>query len=195
MHSTIPEVEIECGHPGVGYLSSDGHVIRLAYLNRKNHFIAVGFRKLRVDKHLVRRFAKIGFPSTVQQSFVSVGPVFVTACVNYFGPPAMAAFGVAGRIDMVATMLAIAIGMPATAPTGHNLCAKNPECGKVRFERALLIGTILSGAVASIACTFPKLTLSMFIHHEPALAIGVKYLRIVAPTILFSHRCLAPQES
>jgi putative MATE family efflux protein len=156
-------------------------VIGLTYLNRKNHFIAVGFRKLKFDIHITWLIVKIGFPSTVQQSLVSVGSVFVTTYVNYFGPSAIAAFGAAGRIDMVATMPAIAIGMAATALTGQNLGAKKPERVKVVFKWALLMGTIISGAVAIIAFTFPKLILSMFIHHEPVLAIGVEYLRIVAP--------------
>ena len=51
----------------------------------------------------------------------------------------------------------------------------------MRSKWALVIGTILSGAVASIASISPKLILSMFIHHEPVLAIEVEYLRIVAP--------------
>jgi Na+-driven multidrug efflux pump len=43
------------------------------------------------------------------------------------------------------------------------------------------LGTVISGVVAIFAFTFPRLILSVFIHHEPVLAIGVQYLRIVAP--------------
>ena len=49
------------------------------------------------------------------------------------------------------------------------------------FKWALLLGTAISGVVAIFAFTFPRLILSVFIHHEPVLAIGVEYLRIVAP--------------
>jgi putative MATE family efflux protein len=155
--------------------------IGVIYLKRKNHIIAVNFLQLRFNRHITGLIAKIGFPSTIQQSLVSVGSVFVTTYVNYFGPSAIAAFGAAGRIDMVATMPAIAIGMAATALTGQNLGARKPERVKVIFRWALLLGTIISGVVAIFAFSFPKLILSMFIHHEPVLAIGVQYLRIVAP--------------
>jgi putative MATE family efflux protein len=156
-------------------------VIAVIYLNRKNHLIAIDFRKFRLDKHMIWLISKIGFPSTVQQCLVSVGSAFVTKYVNFFGPSAIAAFGAASRIDMVATMPAIAIGMAATALTGQNLGANKPERVKEIFKWALMLGTILSGIVAIFAFIFPRLILSMFIHHEPVLAIGVQYLRIVAP--------------
>jgi putative MATE family efflux protein len=155
--------------------------IGLTYLNRKNHLIAINLRKIRFDKHITWLIAKIGFPSTVQQCLVSVGSAFVTKYVNFFGPSAIAAFGAAGRIDMVATMPALAIGMAATALTGQNLGARKPERVKEIFKWALLLGTALSGFVAIFAFSFPKLILSMFIHHDPVLEIGVEYLRIVAP--------------
>jgi putative MATE family efflux protein len=155
--------------------------VALIYLNRKNHLIAIDFKAFRFDRHITWLIAKIGFPSTVQQCLVSVGSAFVTKYVNFFGPTAIAAFGAAGRIDMVATMPAIAIGMAATALTGQNLGARKPERVKEIFKWALLMGTSISGFVAIFAFTFPKIILSMFIRHEPVLEIGVEYLHIVAP--------------
>ena len=154
------------------------------YLNRKNHLIAINLRKLTFEKHITWLICKIGFPSMVQQSLVSIGQAFVTTYVNFFGASAIAAFGAAGRIDMVATMPSIAIGMAATALTGQNLGAKKPERVKEVFKWALLLGTAISGMVAIFAFSFPRLILSVFIHHEPVLAIGVQYLRIVAPCYL-----------
>jgi putative MATE family efflux protein len=158
-----------------------GLTLGILYLNRKNQLISFGFRKLAIDKHITWLIFKIGLPSMVQQSLISIGQVFVTTYVNYFGASAIAAFGAAGRIDMVATMPAIAIGMAATALTGQNLGAGKPERVKEIFKWALLIGTIISGFVGILAVIFPRLILSMFIHHGPVLDIGVQYMRIVAP--------------
>ncbi len=153
----------------------------IVYLNRKNHLIAINVRKLTFTRSIIWLICKIGFPSTIQQSLVSIGQAFVTTYVNFFGASAIAAFGAAGRIDMVATMPAIAIGMAATALTGQNLGARKPERVKEVFKWALLLGTAISGVVSIFAFTFPRLILSVFIHHEPVLAIGIEYLHIVAP--------------
>ncbi len=158
-----------------------GLALGLIYLNRKNHLIAINFRKLFFDKHITWLIFKIGFPSMIQQSLISIGQAFVTTYVNYFGASAIAAFGASGRIDMVATMPAIAIGMAATALTGQNLGAKKPERVKEIFKWALLMGTIISGFISVLAVSFPRLILSMFIHHDPVLDIGIHYLRIVGP--------------
>ncbi len=155
--------------------------IALTYLNRKSHLVAIHFRRLRFDRHITWLIARIGFPSTVEQCLISVGSAFVTKYVNFFGPSAIAAFGAGSRIDMVAMMPAIAIGMAATALTGQNLGARKPERVKEIFKWALLVGTSISGLVAVFALTFPRLILSMFTHNEAVLAIGVQYLRVVAP--------------
>ncbi len=156
-------------------------IIALTYLNRKSHLVAINFRRLRFDRHITWLIARIGFPSTVEQCLISVGSAFVTKYVNFFGPAAIAAFGSGSRIDMVAMMPAIAIGMSATALTGQNLGAGKPERVKEVFKWALLLGTLISGVVAIFALSFPRLILSMFTHDEQVLTIGVQYLHIVAP--------------
>jgi putative MATE family efflux protein len=155
--------------------------IALIYLNRKSHLVAIHFRKLKFNRHIMWLIARIGFPSTIEQCLISVGSAFVTKYVNFFGPAAIAAFGAGSRIDMVAMMPAIAIGMSATALTGQNLGARKPERVKEIFRSALLFGTTISGIVAVFAFTFPRLILSMFTHSEPVLEIGIQYLRIVTP--------------
>jgi len=50
---------------------------------------------------------RIGIPSAVQQSLVSLGMVFVTGIINGFGANATAAFGAASRIDQLAFMPAM----------------------------------------------------------------------------------------
>ena len=156
----------------------------LIYLRRKNHLISVRLWGFKFDRHIMWLIAKIGFPATIQQCLVSVGAAFVTSYVNFFGASAIAAFGAASRIDMVAMMPALAIGMAATALTGQKLGARKPERIKEIFKWAFLLGTALSGVVAIFAFTFPRLILSVFIHHDPVLDIGTEYLRIVGPCYL-----------
>jgi putative MATE family efflux protein len=158
-----------------------GLTLGIIYLNRKNHLLAIGLRKLVFDKHITWLIFKIGLPSMIQGSLISIGQLFVTTYVNFFGATAIAAFSTAGRIDMVATMPAIAIGMAATTLTGQNLGAKKPERVKEIFKWAILMGTIISGSIAILTISFPHQILSVFIHDEPVLDIGVSYLRIVGP--------------
>lgn len=177
------------GLNGAAYASiiSQGIALTMAliYLNRKNHFVTIKFSTFGLDKQLTLLILKIGFPSMIQQTLISIGTAFVTTYVNSFGAPTIAAFGAANRIDMVATMPAIAIGMAVTALTGQNLGAGKPERVKEIFKWGVIIGTSISGTIAVISVAFPQIILSMFIHHQSVLDIGTTYLRIVGPGYLF----------
>ncbi len=151
----------------------------LIYLNRKSHLIALNLRHMALDKELTLLILGIGFPSMVQQSLVSIGTAFVTAYVNFFGADAIAAFGAATRIDMVATMPALAIGTAATALTGQNLGAAKTERVKEILKWGVLFAAVITGAISLLAISIPRLILSMFIHVPAVLDIGVLYLRIV----------------
>jgi putative MATE family efflux protein len=173
----------ELGLNGAAYASVIAQGIALAmgliYLNRKNHFIAMDFRRLQFDPRLARLILQIGFPSMVQQSLVSIGSAFVTTYVNFFGAEAIAAFGAATRIDMVATMPAIAIGMAVTALTGQNLGAAKPERVKDIFKWGVILAVVITGSISLLAVSIPRVILSMFIHGPEVLDIGALYLRIV----------------
>lgn len=99
-------------------------ILAVIYLNRKNHLVAIDPRKFIFDKHLTFLLFKIGFPSIIQQSLVSIGSAFITTFVNAFGAAAIAAFGAAGRIDSIAFMPAMSLSMAASALTGQNLGAQ-----------------------------------------------------------------------
>src|SRR4030042_2645522 len=63
------------------------------YLNWKNHLVAFHPRELIFDRHLTFLVFKIGIPSIIQQSWFSIGFMFVTTFVNSFGSAATNAFG------------------------------------------------------------------------------------------------------
>ncbi len=66
---------------------------------------------------------RIGIPSAVQQSLVSVGLVFVISLVNDFGEDATAAFGAASRVDQLAFLPAMTFGMAVASLAGQNIGA------------------------------------------------------------------------
>ncbi|HEX3047188.1 MAG TPA: MATE family efflux transporter [Bacillota bacterium] len=160
-------------------------VLGLIYLNRKNHFIAINFRKLVLDRRLTGLIFSIGLPSMVQQTLVSIGSIFVTTFVNFFGASATAAFGAASRIDAVAMMPALAIGMGATSLTGQNLGAGKPERVKEVFKWGIIMAALITGVISLLAVSIPRLLLSMFLQDPVALQIGVNYLRIVGAGYIF----------
>lgn len=161
-------------------------VSAIIYLNKKGHFVGLNPKKLRLDKDIVGLIFKIGFPTIIQQSLVSIGAAFITAFVNAFGASAVAAFGVCGRIDSIAFMPAMSMSMATSALTGQNLGANKPERVKEIFKWGIIMTSVITLTISIITVSFPKEILQVFLNKETILkdasvvTIGVNYLRIVA---------------
>ncbi len=164
-------------------------IASLVYLNRKEHFVAIDPRKFTLEKDLTFLLFKIGFPSMVQQSLVSIGNAFVTTFVNNFGAAATAAFGAASRVDSIAFMPAMSLSMAVSALTGQNLGAGKPERVKEIFKWGILMTSVITIFISIIAVTLPGPILTMFGFgsSETGYAMGIHYLKLVGSSyILFA---------
>jgi putative MATE family efflux protein len=160
--------------------SACAFLLGVIYLHRTSHVVAFHPRRLAFDSHIAWMIVKLGFPTMIQQTLISLSGAVVTSLVNAFGASAIAAFGAAMRIDTVAFMPSMVAGMSASALTGQNLGA-----GKVGRVRDLFKwGVILSSSIAAffMVCevSFPRQLLSMFLNDPAVIETGVLYLRIVS---------------
>lgn len=183
----------ELGLNGAAYASLIAQVIAtiigLIYLNRKNHIIAFNPKNFILDRHITLLLFKVGFPSMIQQSLVSIGAAFISSFVNGFGSAATDAFSAVGRVDSVAFMPAMSMSMAASALTGQNIGANKIERVKEIFKWGILMTTVITIFISIFAASFPRLILIMFGLGNDAevLGIGITYLRIVGLSyILFA---------
>ncbi len=155
------------------------------YLKKKDSIVALRLRRLHFDWETTWITIKIGIPSALQQSLVSIGMVVITSLVNGFGELATAAFGAASRIDQIAFMPAMSFGMASSTLAGQNIGAKKFD----RVNQIMLWGCIFSGVVtltiSLIAASFPHYLLKIFVQDENVIQIGVGYLHIVATCYIF----------
>ncbi len=144
-------------------------------------------RKLMLDRHLSLLLFKIGLPSIVQQSLVSIGSLFISTFVNSFGSAATNAFGAVGRVDMIVFMPALSMSMAASALTGQNLGARKTGRVKEIFRWGLLMTSSITILISLIVVFLSRLILMMFgLGDDPkVMDIGVSYLRIVGSCYLF----------
>ncbi len=150
------------------------------YLHRRRHIVSPHWRRLRLDAPTTILTLRIGVPSMLQQALVSLGILFVVAIVNRFGAHSSAAFGIAMRLDQLAFMPAMTIGMAVSTLAGQNI-------GAGRFDR--VHETFRNGVAASLAITLvasilafsaPAWLIGLFSREADVVAIGKTYLRIIA---------------
>ena len=161
--------------------------ISIIYLNRKGHVVAFNLRKLIIDRHITFLLFKIGFPSIIQQSLISISGMFVATFVNSFGAAAANAFGAVMRVDMFAFMPAMSMSMAVATLTGQNLGAGRPDRVKHVFRSGVIMTSSITILISLIVVVFSKFILIMFglgIDLK-VMAIGIAYLRIAGSCYIF----------
>lgn len=157
----------------------------VARLRRRGNPVAPALGRRGFDWGTTWTTIRIGLPSAVQQSLISVGMVFVTGIVNGFGRDATAAFGAASRVDQLAFMPALTFSLAVSTLAGQNIGAERHH----RVRQVFLWGCLLSGgitlAASLLAVSLPRAMLSIFTSDAGVIDLGAGYLRIVGSCYVF----------
>ena len=91
----------------------------IIYLNRTHDIFQITLSKLRFDRDIFNKSMRIGLPSGLQQTFVALGMLALIKIVNIYGTTTLAAYTVAGRIDMFAALPAMNFAAALSAFVGQ----------------------------------------------------------------------------
>lgn len=122
---------------------------------------------------------RIGLPTGLQHTFVSLGMMALMGIVNSFGTNVTAAYTAAGRLDTLAVIPAMVFAQALSTYVGQNMGA-----GRVDRVRRGLITTLLMSSVISVIMTlvvivFKDMLMGWFTSDEQVIRIGGEYLTIV----------------
>jgi putative MATE family efflux protein len=138
-------------------------------------------RSFRIYGEQLRLIFKIGLPTCIQNSVVSISFLFITAIVNIVGGvTASAGVGAVGKFNSFAFMPIIAMSASISAMSAQNFGAGRVD----RAVTACRIGTIFSVVVAYVFFVlvqiFPESILRLFGNDPKMIEDGVTYLRSFA---------------
>ncbi|HBE46467.1 MAG TPA: MATE family efflux transporter, partial [Spirochaetaceae bacterium] len=102
-------------------------ITAMVIFNRTESHMKVELKKLSWNKEIFGSMIKIGLPTGIQQTLVSLGMMMLTRIVNEFGPATMAAYTAAARIDSFASMPAMNLSQALMTFTGQNMGAGKTE--------------------------------------------------------------------
>ncbi len=132
----------------------------------------------------LKEISFVAIPSILQQSFVSIGNLFIQSLVNGFGSSVVAGYSATVKLNTFSTTIFTTIGTSISNYTGQNLGAKKIERiykGAVSAEKMmLLIAVPLSVAYFFFSEFFVGLFLN-FNASAKSLETGSLYLRIISP--------------
>jgi putative MATE family efflux protein len=154
------------------------------YLQRKRHLAAPEWRHLRADWETSWLTMKVGIPAMFQQGMISIGVILLTSLVNAFGRDGAAAFGFGLRVDQIAFMPSLTIGMAVSAMAGQNIGAGRLDRVRQVFRWGMIVVVGLTLIPSLMALSIPALLMRAFTSDRAVIDIGAVYLRISAFTYL-----------
>lgn len=162
-------------------------VLCVIYIRRRLPILQFTRAEFVFDRELFKMMVKIGIPSSVQQSVVSIGMMAVQGLINSFGGVTMAAYTAASRLDTFAMMPIQNFSMALSTYAGQNIGGSRMD--RVRAGlRATLAMAMVSCLVVSVLVFFvgPQL-IQIFVGagETEVISRGVGYLRIVSLFYVF----------
>lgn len=142
-------------------------------------------KNIKPDLAIIKLIVKIGFPSSIEQSMIALGQLFMTTLVTSFGTMVLAAYGIVNRIISLPIILAFGLSAAATTMVGQNIGAEKKE----RAERTAVISMvtvfIALNIIGVVLILNPDFVIGIFNKAPDVLKYGSSYLRIVAFTFGF----------
>jgi putative MATE family efflux protein len=151
------------------------------YLNRTHEVIKISWRAFEFDRDIFNKTLRIGLPTGLQHTFVSLGMAVVQVIVNLFGTNVIAAYAAASRLDSLATLPAMNFGMALSTFVGQNIGAGKTERIKSGLKSTLIMSSAVSLAGTFIMIFFGRYLIQLFVRYTESevIRIGSEYLVIV----------------
>ncbi len=136
----------------------------------------------RLQARLFADILKVGVPTSVNAVLTNLTVIVVTGTVGLFGTTALAAYGIASRLDYV--LIPILFGLCTATLTMVGIAVGAGEIARARRIAWIScgVGVVLTGVIGLVVAAYPPLWVRLFSHDAEVLREAATYLRIVAPT-------------
>src|SRR3989338_481646 len=124
-----------------------------------------------------------GFPASINMLTVALGIFVITFFVSKFGQNAVAAYGIATRIEQIALLPSIGISTAVLSISGQNNGAKLFGRLKETWVKSLKYGILIIIAGGIMVFAFAGFLMRIFTENNEVIEIGKAYLPIA--TLLF----------
>ena len=162
----------------------------LIHLLEKDQIYTLKARELRIDGPVLQEIVKIGLPTGVQMSVISIANVLVQRNINSFGADAMAACGSYAKVEGFVFLPITCFSLALTTFIGQNMGAGKLDRVKAGCRFGLLASVLAAECIGVVVFFFGPQLISLFNSDPAVLAIGQKQCRIESLffcMLAFSH--------
>ncbi len=135
------------------------------------------------DMLLLKKIALIAIPSILQQSFISIGNIFIQSVINGFGSSVMAGYSAAVKLNNLVITSFTTIGNGISNFSAQNLGANRYDRIKKGFYAGIKMVWCICIPFCAVYLFFGKHLLLLFLKNgsKAALTAGLQFLWILSP--------------
>ena len=135
------------------------------------------------DAQILKQIIIIAVPSTLQQSFISLGNIVIQSIINGFGAPVMAGYSASVKLNNLVITSFTTLGNGISNYTAQNIGAKKLDRVRQGFGVGVKLVWALSLPLFLLYFFGGNIVLKLFLDAptQTALHTGIMYLRILSP--------------
>ena len=172
------------GVAGVAFSTNVVQFIGCLYLGWK--IMQTDFAKHMHWKNFIPRkyeFTEInrqGFPASLNMVTIGLGVFIITFFISQFGKNAVAAYGIATRVEQIFLLPVLGITIATLVLTGYFNGAKNFQKIREVLQKTIRYSLYINTIAAIIIFSFSKQFMMIFTNDVNIISIGANYLKIAA---------------
>jgi len=151
------------------------------YLNFTKSPLKINFGHLVFDKAILRNILKLGIPTGIQQTALSLGMMAIQSLVNGYGTAVIAGFNGASKVDSFAIMVILNFGIATSTFVGQNIGANRMDRVYDCTKSTALMASLVSVVIALVLVLLRHPVMSLFDDNMAVMEAGAQYLIYTAP--------------
>lgn len=132
---------------------------------------------------MLKQIGRVAIPSILQQSFISVGNIFIQGLVNSYGSSVIAGYSAAIKLNTFTITSFTTLGNGMSNFTGQNIGAGKEERVKKGFVSAIQLAIVIAIPFFFLYFFGGNIMIKLFVEDgtKEALHTGEQFLKIVSP--------------
>lgn len=133
--------------------------------------------------NMLKKISVVAIPSILQQSFISVGNIFIQGLINSFGSSVIAGYSAAIKLNTFTITSFTTLGNGTSSFTAQNLGAGKVERVREGFQASVKMAFFIAIPFFIVFFFFGKEMISLFMGSESieAMNTGIQFLKMVSP--------------
>lgn len=172
------------GLPGIALatilIQSSGNVYLLFQLRKTGLLDGCRPASFIPRKEAFRELARQGFPASLNMLTVGLGVFVITWFLSNFGKDAVAAYGIAARIEQTALLPVMGLNIATLALVAQNNGARLYQRIEKTVKTALIAGIVITLPAVVSVFLFAEHLMALFSTDTAVIDIGVSYLQVAA---------------